>query len=292
MKKTTLLFMVCAFLTIASTTMHAQDRFLAYTAQSNVLPKGTREMEIWYANKNGGQVYFNGNYMRTGFKMGVGKNIIAGYYLNFASEAYLGNGIDPLDKKTRLYDSELTDKSDFSFTAYGKIKLLDPVANPIGLAIETELTIGSSERIFAPKLIIDKRFGNNYVSFNTWVAIHKQKVLETTNTNPNNKTAPTVTSFKEPQYEFDLAYLRFLKSQNIAFGFEMRTHSESTAKAGLEHVVLFGGPAVHFRGDKWFLNLSAMPQLGNLHTSWIAPDSQVLDEHQKFELRTMLGFIF
>jgi hypothetical protein len=292
MKKTTLLFMVCAFLTLASTTIHAQDRFLAYTAQSNVLPKGTREMEIWYANKNGGTVYFNGNYMRTGFKMGVGKNIIAGYYLNFESEAYLGNEIDPLDKKTRLYDAAITDKSNFSFTAYGKIKLLDPVANPIGLAIETELTIGSSERIFSPKLILDKRFGNNYVSFNTWVAIHRQKVLETTNTNPNNKTAPTITSFKEPQYEFDLAYLRFLKSQNMAFGFEMRTHSESTAKAGLEHIVLFGGPAVHFRGDKWFLNLSAMPQLGNLHKSWIAPDGQVLDEHQKFELRTMLGFIF
>ena len=86
--------------------------------------------------------------------------------------------------------------------------------------------------------------------------------------------------------------MHFTKKQNIAFGLEARTHSESTAKAGLEHIVLFAGPALHFRGDKWFFNVSAMPQLKNFHTSWIAPDGLVLDEHQKFELRSMLGFIF
>jgi hypothetical protein len=97
---------------------------------------------------------------------------------------------------------------------------------------------------------------------------------------------------KEPQYEFDVAYLHFTNKQNIAFGLEARTHSESVEGIGLEHIALFAGPAVHFRGDKWFFNLSAMPQLTNFHKSWIAPDGLVLDEHQKFELRTMLGFIF
>jgi hypothetical protein len=292
MKKTSLLLFVCAFLTFVSTTTQAQDRFLAYTAQSNVLPKGTREVEIWYANKSGGNAYFNGNYMRTGFKMGFGKNFLAGYYINMTSEALIENGISETDKLTRIYNSEITTRNDFSFTAYGKMKILDPVANPVGLAVELEYTIASNYSIFAPKLILDKRFGNNYVAFNAWVANYNIKEIATTNTVPSNKTAPTVTDFKEPQYEFDLAYLHFLKQQNMAFGFEMRTHSESTAKAGLEHIALFGGPAAHFRGDKWFFNISAMPQLANLHTSWIAPDGLVLDEHQKFELRTMLGFIF
>ena len=292
MKKTTLFLLVFVFLAMAITTTKAQDRFLAYTAQSNVLPKDTREVEIWYANKNGGNAYFNGNYMRTGFKMGFGKNFLAGYYINMVSEAFVENGISETDKLTRLYDSRITERTDFSFTAYAKMKFLDPVANPVGLAVETELTIGSSYMIFAPKLIIDKRVGNNYFAFNVWLALHRDKVIETTATTPSNKTAPTVTSFKEPQYEFDLAYLHFMPKQNIAFGLEMRTHSESTEKAGLEHIALFGGPAVHFRGDKWFFNLSAMPQITNLHTSWIAPDGLVLDEHQKFELRTMLGFIF
>jgi hypothetical protein len=230
--------------------------------------------------------------MRTGFKMGFGKNLIAGYYLNMASEGFVANAISEDDKKTRIFESTITQKTDFSFTAYGKVKLLDPVANPVGLAVELEYTIGANVSIFSPKIIIDKRFGNNYVSFNAWVASHNTKTIETTNTTPSNKVAPTVTSEREPQYEFDVAYLHFMKQQNIAFGFEARTHSESTAKAGLEHIVLFAGPAAHFRGDKWFFNVSAMPQITNLHTSWIAPDGLVLDEHQKFELRTMLGFIF
>jgi hypothetical protein len=293
MKLTTRLMFLCIiFMALSSTTSQAQDRFLAYTAQSNVLPKGTRAVEIWYANKSGGEAYFNGNYMRTGFKMGFGKNFIAGYYLNMASEAFVENGIDPIDQKTRIFDNAVTQKTDFSFSAYAKMKFLDPVANPIGLAAEMELTIGSNYFIYSPKLIIDKRFGNNYLAFNTWVAVHETKSIETTNTTPSNKTGPTVTSVSEPQYEFDLAYLHFMPKQNIAFGFEARTHSESTTKAGLEHIVLFAGPAVHFRGDKWFFNLSAMPQVHNFHTSWIAPDALVLDEHQKFELRTMLGFIF
>jgi hypothetical protein len=292
MKKILQFFFVCAFIALFTTTTTAQDRFLAYTAQSNVLPKGTRAVEIWYANKSGGNAYFNGNYMRTGFKMGFGKNFLAGYYLNFSGEGYIANGIDPTDKLTRIYDQELTTKSDFSFTAYAKMKILDPVANPVGLAVELEYTIGSNTSIFSPKIILDKRIGNNYFAFNAWIAMHREKTIETTNTPTNSKIAPTISNFKEPQYEFDLAYLRFLKSQNIGLGFEMRTHSESTEAAGLEHIVLFGGPAVHFRGDKWFFNLSAMPQWGNLHTSWIAPDSKVLDEHQNFELRTMLGFIF
>ncbi len=293
MKKITVILSICVILVVAlSTSTYAQDRFLAYTAQSNVLPKGTREVEIWYANKNGGHAYFNGNYMRTGFKMGFGKNFLAGYYLNMDSEAFVGNGISDVDKKTRIFDSYITDRTKFSFTAYGKMKLLDPVANPVGLAIELEYTIGSNYTIFSPKLILDKRFGNNYVAFNTWVATHNTTSVETTTTNPSNKVAPTVTSISEPQYEFDLAYLHFMKQQNMAFGFEMRTHSESTQAVGLEHIALFGGPAAHFRGDKWFFNISAMPQITNLYTSWIAPEGLVLDEHQKFEVRTMLGFIF
>ncbi len=293
MKLTTRLMFLCIiFMALSSITSQAQDRFLAYTAQSNVLPKGTRAVEIWYANKNGGEAYFNGNYMRTGFKMGFGKNFIAGYYLNMASEAFVANGIDETDKKTRIFENSLTQRTDFSFSAYAKMKFLDPVANPIGLAAEMDLTIGSNYFIYSPKLIIDKRFGNNYVAFNAWVALHKTSEIETATVPSNRTTAPTIKRFSEPQYEFDLAYLHFMPKQNMAFGVEARTHSESTEAAGLEHIVLFAGPAMHFRGDKWFFNLSAMPQIHNFHTSWIAPDALVLDEHQKFELRTMLGFIF
>ena len=289
--KNSLRLIAFVVLTVLAYTTKAQDRFLAYTAQSNVLPKGTREIEIWYANKSGGYAFFNGNYMRTGFKMGFGKNFLLGYYLNYDSEAFVYNEIDHSDHSTRIFDQHITKENRISFSINGKVKLLDPVANPIGLAFEAEATLGSDYHIFAPKLILDKRFGNNYLSFNVWAALFSEKEIKNTSNIPST-TAPTVTNAAEPPIELDIAYLRFTKNGNAAFGFESRLHTESTDFAGFEHAALFAGPAVHLRGDKWFFNLSGMPQIVNFHKSWIAPDSRVLDEHQKFELRTMLGFMF
>jgi hypothetical protein len=282
---------VGVFVMVFALTLKAQDRFLAYTAQSNVLPKGTREIEVWYAKKSGGYSYFNGNYMRTGFKMGFGSNFLAGYYINYDSEAFIGNEINHADHKTRLFDPTMTIENKISFSLYTKYKLLDPVANPVGLAIEAELQLGANYVNYIPKLIIDKRFGSNYISFNFWTSVHKAKEVVSTTDVPSTK-APQITNFIEPPVEFDLAYLHFTKNNNIGIGFEARVHSEKTDFAGWEHVALFAGPALHVRGDKWFFNLSAMPQITNFHKSWIAPDSRVLDEHQKLELRTMLGFMF
>jgi hypothetical protein len=277
------------FVMVLALSVKAQDRFLAYTAQSNVLPKGTREIEIWYAKKSGGYTYFNGNYMRTGFKMGFGSNFLGGYYLNYDSEAFIGTEINHTDKHTREYDATLTNESKVSFSMYAKYKLLDPVANSVGMALEAEVQFGSNYINYIPKLILDKRFGNNYLAFNVWAAVHRAKAIVPAT---DITKAPTVITVSEPPVEFDLSYMRFTKNNNMAFGLESRFHSEKTDFAGWEHVALFAGPAFHVRGDKWFFNLSAMPQITNLHKSWIAPDSKVLDEHQKFELRTMLGFMF
>jgi hypothetical protein len=51
MKNLTQLFILCV---VCLTTFKAtaQYRYLAYTMQSNVIPKGTRQLEVWYAKKN------------------------------------------------------------------------------------------------------------------------------------------------------------------------------------------------------------------------------------------------
>jgi hypothetical protein len=290
MKNLTKLFILCV---VCLTTFKAtaQDRYLAYTMQSNVIPKGTRQLEVWYANKSGGYSYFNGNYMRTGFKVGLGKNLTTTYYINVSGEAYVGSEINHTDKVTREYDQFLTKESDISFSADVKYKILDPVANPIGLAIHADITVGGNYYIFSPRIIIDKRFGNNFIAFNAWVAAHSEFDVA----NPSSEvstTKPEMSKFSEPPIEMELAYMRFTKNQKFGFGAELRIHSEATDFAGWEHLAIFGGPAIHARGDKWFFSASAMPQLGNLHKSWIAPDSKVLDEHQNFELRTAVGFVF
>ncbi len=50
MRKITL-FLLCGFVIFMTKSASAQDRFFAFTSQSNVIPKGTRSLELWYAKK-------------------------------------------------------------------------------------------------------------------------------------------------------------------------------------------------------------------------------------------------
>jgi hypothetical protein len=294
MRHTKLAFLVGIFGIFSGlTTAQAQDHFLVNTAPSSVLKTGAKEVELNYANKNGGQLYFNGHYARTGFKIGMSDKLSIAYYLNASSESFVANGISPMDKKTRVFEALITDKTDFSFSISSKFKLLDAPSQPVGLAAEMTVTVGSNYFIYTPKLIVDKRIGNNYLAFNAAVSLQKTKHITSTPVSLGNYTNNAeTTTLAKPQYTFSMAYLHFLKGKKMAFGLEMWTQSRQSASVGLEHIALFGGPAAHFNGKKWFVNVSASPQIANLYTTWIAPESLVLDAYQKFEFKTMVGFRF
>jgi hypothetical protein len=280
------ILLLSTFFVALSMSLHAQDRFFAFTNQSNVLPKGARAVEMWYANKSGGYSYFKGNYTRVGFKMGLGKNVLTQFYANLNSVSQVETEIDHTDHLTRMYSPGIVKSTDVSFSNETKIKFLDPVANPVGLAMYLETTLGTQYSRITPKLIIDKRIGNNLYEHETrWSSDAVTNDVPTT-------TAPKVTKETEAPVEFGLAYMRFFKEDKIGVGFEARNHNEILPGTGWEHSAVFLGPALHFHDDKWFFNITALSQVGNLKKSWIAPDSKVLDEHQRFELRTQLGFMF
>ncbi len=279
---------LCLVLSLTNAT--AQDRYFGFASQSNVIPKNTRQVEVWYANKSGGNAYFNGNYARVGLKMGLGKNVLSEFFINVTNEAFVANEI-PAEGKKRVFDNKLTQIQDVSFTNELKIKLSDPVANPIGCAIYNDLTIGTRFLKFNPKLIFDKRAGQNFWTLNLSAEFDKKFGIDESAVVAAG-VAPTVLKTSEVPLEVSFSYMNFAKSNKFGIGFELRNHNEITKEAGWEHSALFIGPAFHFRDENWFFNLSALPQIGNLRKSWIAPDNHVWDEHQKFELRTVLGFIF
>jgi hypothetical protein len=283
--------LICLGFCLNLTNAVAQDRYFAFSSQSNVIPKNTRQIEVWYANKSGGNAYFSGNYARVGFKMGLGKNLLSEFLINVSNEAFIANEIPSETQTKRVYDNKLTQVQDVSFTNEIKFKISDPVANPIGCAIYNDLTIGTRFIKFNPKLILDKRMGQNFFTLNLSAEFDKKFEIDESVVVPVG-TPPTVVKSKEVPLELSMGYMNFSKNNKFGIGVELKNHNEVTAFAGWEHSVLFLGPAVHFRDETWFFNLSLLPQIGNLRKSWIAPDSHVWDEHQKFELRTVLGFIF
>jgi hypothetical protein len=288
----TFLCLIYLISTLTFVSVKAQNSLLSYTAQSNILPTNTRELGICYTNKNGGNVYFNGNYTNVGFKMGLSKRFSIGYSLIWASESFVANSISESDRQTRLYDASITDKKVAAFSIYTKMKILDNAVYPVGLAIENELILGANQYTFAPKLIIDKTFGDHYFAFNAGAVLHTQKNVELTDKALYNGATPSIIHSNQPKFEVDMAYLHLLDKTNFGIGIETRMQSEETQEAGLKYLVLFGGPTVHVRNNKWVLNISAMPQLANLRKSWIAPDNLVLDAHQRMEIRAAMSFIF
>jgi hypothetical protein len=131
--------------------LNAQDRLFTYTYQSSVLNKGQRELEVWNTLRSGRENYYSRLDNRTEFEIGLGKNLQTAFYLNLTSA-------------TRTVETDLTKSLDteheISFSNEWKYKLLDPVANEVGMALYGEYGIGSSEYELEGKLIIDKKIND------------------------------------------------------------------------------------------------------------------------------------
>src|SRR5205809_410996 len=64
-------------------TVNAQDRFFARTYNSNILPKGNFDIEVWHTSRFGHETnYFHAMDQRLEFEVGLGKNVQTAFYLN------------------------------------------------------------------------------------------------------------------------------------------------------------------------------------------------------------------
>ena len=129
----------------------AQDRIFTYAYQSTVLNKGQREIEIWNTVRTGREDFYARLDHRSEFEIGLGRKLQTAFYLN-------------LTAKTRTTEEDasksLHTENEISFSNEWKLKLMDPVANPFGLALYGEYGIGSNEFELEGKLILDKRISN------------------------------------------------------------------------------------------------------------------------------------
>ncbi|MDZ7876556.1 MAG: hypothetical protein U5L45_02750 [Saprospiraceae bacterium] len=299
MRKTIYLPLFSLSLLLLSNIAQAQERLLAYSEQSATLTKGNFEVYAGYDRKNGGTQYYNGNYGKVGFRMGVANYLSVAAFLNGSKVAYVANQISPYDRKTRQFDAYITDETEVFGTLSAKIMLLDGTTQPLGVALSNELSVGTHHFSFSPKFILDKKFGDNYLSFNAAMVFHtmREALKVETITTPNayavsNYSANGSMSFLMPQYAFNLAYLRYFFDENLALGVEVKTHSESQIDVGTAYFALFAGPTVSVRRDNWLLNVTALPQIKNLHKTWVAPDNLVLDAQQRVQLRASIGIMF
>ncbi len=251
---------------------NAQDRVFTHTYQSTVLPLHARELEYWATVRSGKENYYNAVDSRFELEVGVGKNWQTAFYFNTSTEVY--QGAFGLERNTSI-----------GFSNEWKWKMSDPVTDKLGSSLYGEIGYNGGELELEGKLILDKRVGKNLFALNIVGEYALEAEYEV-----NNAGEAEVDMEKEMPFELDLGWMHFC-GEHAGIGLEMRNHNEN-GEDGWESSALYLGPTFHFNGNGWFINLSGMPQLTNLHKEDGDTESLDLVHHEKFEARVLVSFAF
>jgi hypothetical protein len=256
-------------LAIGLSNAQAQDRLFTYTYQSTVLNKGQRELESWHTLRTGRSDYYARYDHRTEFEIGLGGNLQTAFYLNLTS-------------KTNMVEEEsvksLTTSNEIGFSNEWKLKLLDPVADPLGLAIYGEVGISSNEYEIEGKVIIDKKVGNFTIAAN---GVYEQEFA-----------AEYVNNELEWEQEKKIeGYLAFAYKLSPKFHLTLENAYKNVfLESELEHSALYSGLGFSYVYENFWVNFTALPQLtsfkgesnGNLN----------LNEYEKIQFRLLFSYMF
>ncbi|NOU19676.1 MAG: hypothetical protein HOO91_19130 [Bacteroidales bacterium] len=247
----------------------AQDRIFTYTYQSIVLNKGQRELEVWNTLRTGRDDFYARLDNRTEFEIGLGKSLQTAFYLNLTSKT---KTVEDLGVKSISTENEISFSNEF------KLKLMDPVANPFGLALYGEYGIGTNELELEGKLILDKKFNNLTVATN--VVLETEFAPEYVNNKLN--------WVKENKLEY---YLSFGYSLNPKLNLTLESAFKNVyVDKELEHSALFSGLGFSYINDNFWVNFTVMPQLLSLKGE--TNSLLNLNEYEKFQIRLLFSYAF
>jgi hypothetical protein len=246
---------------------NAQDRIFTYTYQSTVLNKGQREIEIWNTLRTGREDFYARLDNRTEFEIGLGGKLQTSFYLNLTSQTKTNE---------EAAAKSLQTENEISFSNEWKLKLMDPVANPFGLALYGEYGIGSSELELEGKVILDKKINKLTIAAN---AIYEAEL------------APIYSNSRlewdqERKLEF---YLAFGYALNSRFNLTLENSLKSVyVDKTPEHSALFSGLGFSWLHDNFWLNFTVMPQLASFKGE--TNSTLNLNEYEKVQFRLLFSF--
>lgn len=248
---------------------YGQDRLFTYTYQSTVLNKGQKELEIWNTVRTGRSEYYMRLDNRTEFEIGLGGRLQTAFYLNVTT-------------KTSTVDENLSKaletENEVSFSNEWKLKIMDPVASPFGLALYGEYGIGSNEYELEGKLILDKRIKNFTIAANAIYELELFPVPEISGTSWEKEKKLNLNL--SMAYSFGPTFALTLESMynNVYFD------------NVLSHSAIYAGPGFSYAFESFWLNFTAMPQLVSF--KGMTDGSLNLDEFEKVQLRLIFSYVF
>lgn len=126
---------LCFLSVIVSSTVLADERHFTFTYESAVLPRSENEIELWITPRAGKRDYFLGFDYRLEFEHGIADRLVTALYFNFSHQT-----------AGAAHDTS----TNWSFSNEWKYKVLDPVADPVGLALYARSPVGPTRLIWRP----------------------------------------------------------------------------------------------------------------------------------------------
>jgi hypothetical protein len=239
----------------------ATERRFGYVYGSSTLNPGSVEVEPWTTLRLGREEAYRGFDQRVEFEAGLTDRLQTAFYLNWTAVSEEVDGVLASESTWKGVSSEW------------KLKFTDPVADPVGFALYLEPGFGPTEAEVEGKVILDSRRGDWYAAFNAG-ADHEWE-FEADETE------------REVGIDLDLG-IAYSLTPALSAGIEM--HSPTTIPAGeeVESSALFAGPVLSYAAESWWTTITVLPQIH----AWkgATKDGLALDDHERVEIRILLGF--
>jgi hypothetical protein len=278
---------------LATTAAHADENLFGYVYGTETLPKGKTEAYVWITDRRH-KAY--GKYAAQDYALelehGFTDRLQASVYLNLRSHDIKDSA--PVEPDGSPEYPNL--KRSFGFQGIQtslKWNILSPYKDGWGLAVYIEPGYSrifkisgqkQDELALETKLLVQKNFLDDQLvwAFNLALGQEFRKF----------KGEESWESELELEATTGLSY-RF--APNWYAGIEGRYHSEypdfpNTFKR--EHFAFFGGPNIHYGGQKWWATLTYLPQIYGKPQDNPVTKSLHLAEHEKREIRLKIGYNF
>jgi hypothetical protein len=254
----------------------ANDRHFAYTYETAVLPPGSRELEVSTTLREGREQFYSELDHRLEFETGVAENLMTAFYLNWNNvTAQVDDPAAGAGLETALEWQGVSSE--------WKWKLMDPVADAVGLALYAEVSYNTTGFEIEPKVLFDKKIGDWLFAANLLSEFEYESGIDET-------------ELEEIAPEVNLGVTRAIGKRFHA-GLELRQKNAFMKTADgsgeeeleLNYSSLFLGPSISYGGDTWWASFTLLPQLPALYKK-DGGSILVLDDHEKINARLLFSF--
>jgi len=283
-KSCPLLAVLLLSLAVVPSSARADENYFGYSYGTETLPKGSFELYNWVTWRTGkGDGSYDALDLRQELEYGITDRLQASLYLN---ERY--HAIDDVEG--------LKDRDQFAFQgvqASLKYAFLSPYKDPLGFALYVEpgysnIKKGSGASQDQWSLELKAMLQKNFLD---------DQLIAVLNISPEWEVGKKHGEYRwENELGFEVTSgLSYRVAPKWFVGLETRYNSkypDFPARADREAWAFFVGPVVHYAAERWWMTVTALPQVGGAPNDGTRSAALNLDEYESFELRIKTGINF